>query len=86
MGVDYYNVLSVPRTAQDTVIRGAYRRLALKHHPERAGDSDANVEQFRMIAEAFTVLSDPVKRSKFDKFGEEGLKQGILDEGENRGW
>jgi len=77
MGQDYYLVLSLTRSADDAAIKKAYRKLALKCHPEK-NPGDQNVsERFKHIAEAYDVLSDPRKRAVYDQFGEEGLKGGV---------
>jgi DnaJ-class molecular chaperone len=71
---DYYEVLGVPRTASADVIRKAYRKLALTWHPDRhkgKGKDQAQAETtFKRISEAYEVLSDPDKRTKYDRFGE----------------
>ena len=74
--IDYYEVLGVARTADDRTIKSAYRKLALKYHPDRNPD-DADAERkFREAAEAYEVLSDPQKRSLYDRGGHDGLKSG----------
>jgi molecular chaperone DnaJ len=66
---DYYVVLGVGRTATDQEIKSAYRKLALKYHPDRnPGDRGAE-EQFKECAEAYAVLADPDKRARYDRFG-----------------
>uniref|UniRef100_A0A452ENY4 DnaJ heat shock protein family (Hsp40) member B13 n=1 Tax=Capra hircus TaxID=9925 RepID=A0A452ENY4_CAPHI len=86
MGQDYYSVLQITRNSEDAQIKNAYRKLALKNHPLRSIEPGA-VETFRQIAEAYDVLSDPVKRGIYDKFGEEGLKGGIpLEFGSQTPW
>jgi molecular chaperone DnaJ len=66
---DYYAVLGVGRTAGDQEIKSAYRKLALKFHPDRnPGDKGAE-EQFKECAEAYAVLADPDKRARYDRFG-----------------
>jgi molecular chaperone DnaJ len=70
---DYYDVLGVARTATDQDIKSAYRKLALKHHPDRnPGDRDAE-EKFKEAAEAYSVLADADKRSAYDRFGHAGV-------------
>jgi molecular chaperone DnaJ len=73
---DYYEILSVERTADGEEIKRAYRRLAMKYHPDRnPGDGDAEVK-FKECAEAYEVLSDDSKRKVYDQFGHDGLKRG----------
>ena len=70
---DYYEVLGVAKTATDQEIKSAYRKLALKHHPDRnPGDKEAE-EQFKEAAEAYAVLADTDKRHMYDRFGHAGL-------------
>lgn len=86
MGLDYYAVLQVTRNSEDAQIKKAYRKLALKNHPLKSSEPGAP-EIFKQIAEAYDVLSDPVKRGIYDKFGEEGLKGGIpLEFGSQTPW
>lgn len=73
MGKDFYKVLGVPRSATDEEIKKAYRKNALKFHPDKNKSPGAS-EKFKEIAEAYEVLSDKKKRDIFDKYGEEGLK------------
>ncbi len=71
---DYYAVLGVPRHSDEAEIKKAYRRLALKYHPDRnQGDKRAE-EKFKEAAEAYEVLSDPEKRRLYDQFGHAGLR------------
>ncbi|XP_025008263.2 dnaJ homolog subfamily B member 13 isoform X3 [Gallus gallus] len=76
MGQDYYAVLELGRNATDADIKKAYRLLALENHPQKCKEPLAQ-ERFRLLAEAYDVLSDPVRRGIYDRFGEEGLKGGI---------
>lgn len=73
MGKDYYKILGVAKSASDEEIKKAYRKMALKYHPDKNKSPGAE-EKFKEIAEAYDVLSDPEKRKMFDQFGEEGLK------------
>jgi molecular chaperone DnaJ len=71
---DYYEVLSVERTASGEDIKRSYRRLAMKYHPDRnPGDADAE-SKFKEAAEAYEVLSDAERRSTYDRFGHAGLR------------
>ncbi|KAL2346807.1 hypothetical protein Fmac_000807 [Flemingia macrophylla] len=89
MGVDYYNVLKVSRNATEDDLKKAYRKLAMKWHPDKNRDNNNEAEaKFKQISEAYEarnifflnvdmmncVLSDPQKRAFYDQFGEEGLK------------
>ena len=70
---DYYEILGVDRSAADSAIKSAYRKAALKNHPDKnPGDGQAE-ERFKEAAEAYTVLSDPEKRRLYDQFGKRGL-------------
>ncbi|KAE8619644.1 hypothetical protein XENTR_v10009882 [Xenopus tropicalis] len=73
MGKDYYKILGIPKGATEEEIKKAYRKQALKYHPDKNKDPGAE-DRFKEIAEAYDVLSDPKKREVFDKYGEEGLK------------
>lgn len=75
MGKDYYKILGIAKGASDDEIKKAYRKLALKYHPDKNRAAGAE-EKFKEIAEAYEVLSDAKKRDVYDKFGEEGLKGG----------
>src|SRR5258707_15744061 len=73
---DYYEVLEVARTASDQEIKSAYRRLAVKHHPDKnPGDNEAE-EKFKEAAEAYSVLSDAEQRRRYDRFGHAGVSSG----------
>lgn len=70
---DYYEILGVPRDADDSTVKSAYRKMALKHHPDRnPGDAHAE-EQFKEAAEAYAVLADREKRARYDRFGHAGV-------------
>jgi molecular chaperone DnaJ len=70
---DYYEVLGVPRDADDAAIKKAYRALALKHHPDRNPGKNDSEEKFKEAAEAYAVLADPEKRARYDRFGHAGV-------------
>jgi len=69
----YYDLLGVPSDADDGALKKAYRKLAMKFHPDRNQEEGAEAK-FKEISEAYEVLSDPQKRSTYDQFGREGLK------------
>ena len=72
---DYYEVLGVARTASEEEIKRAYRKLAMKHHPDRAdGDKTAAETKFKECSEAYEVLSDAEKRRRYDQFGHQGVQ------------
>lgn len=70
---DYYEVLGVAREASDADIKSAYRKLALKHHPDRNPGDHAAEEKFKEAAEAYAVLADADKRARYDRFGHAGV-------------
>lgn len=76
---DYYEVLGVSRDASDDDIRRAYRKLALKYHPDRNQDDPSAEGKFKEATEAYSVLSDGDKRSSYDRFGHAGLGGGGFD-------
>lgn len=71
MNKDYYNILGVGKTASTEEIKKAYRKLAMKHHPDRAGKE--NEAKFKEVNEAYQVLSNPQKRAQYDQFGSAGV-------------
>jgi molecular chaperone DnaJ len=66
---DYYEILGVTRTATEVDIKSAYRKLAMRHHPDRNPGDKVAEEKFKEAAEAYAVLADPEKRSAYDRFG-----------------
>ncbi|MEE9393359.1 MAG: molecular chaperone DnaJ [Planctomycetota bacterium] len=73
---NYYDVLGVPKDADDAVIKKAYRKLAFKFHPDRNADDDQAESKFKEAAEAYEVLSDSKRREQYDQFGKAGLGAG----------
>ncbi len=74
---DYYEVLGVERTASDSDIKSAYRKLAVKYHPDRNQDNPEAEDKFKEAAEAYSVLSDAEKRARYDRFGHQEGPQGF---------
>ena len=70
---DYYQVLSVPRNATEEDVKRSYRRLAMKHHPDRNPHDTEAEERFKEAKEAYEVLTDPHKRAAYDQFGHAGV-------------
>ncbi len=76
MEADYYQILGVDRSASEDEIKRAYKKMAIKYHPDRnPGDKEAE-EKFKQAAEAYDVLRDPEKRSRYDQFGKAGVNGG----------
>lgn len=73
---DYYEVLGVAKGADATTIKKAYRKIAMKYHPDRNPDNKEAEEKFKEAAEAYEVLSDDNKKAKYDRFGHAGMGQG----------
>ncbi len=74
-GEDYYKTLGVDRKASDGEIKKAYRRLAMKYHPDHTKGDKSAEDKFKRISEAYAVLSDKEKRRQYDQFGAEGFRQ-----------
>ncbi|MFH1092387.1 MAG: DnaJ C-terminal domain-containing protein [Pseudomonadota bacterium] len=72
---DYYKCLGVSQSAGPEEIKKAYRRMAIKHHPDRNAGDKKSEEKFKEISEAYAVLSDPEKRRQYDAFGHAGFRQ-----------
>jgi len=75
MSEDYYKTLGVNKTSTDTEIKKAYRKLAMKYHPDHTKGDKTAEEKFKKISEAYAVLSDKDKRKQYDTFGSTGFKQ-----------
>ena len=70
---DYYEILGVERSADEREIKKAYKRLAMKYHPDRNPDNPESEEKFKEAKEAYEILSDAQKRAAYDKFGHAGV-------------
>ena len=86
MAGDYYDILGVKKNASAEEIKKAYRKLALKYHPDHAKGDKASEEKFKKISEAYAVLSDKDKRKQYDTFGSEGFSQRFSQEDIFRGF
>jgi curved DNA-binding protein len=86
MAEDYYQVLGVKKDASKEEIRKAYRKLAMKYHPDHTKGDKAAEEKFKKISEAYAVLSDEKKRKEYDTFGAEGFRQRFSQEDIFRGF
>src|SRR6267142_1632417 len=73
---EYYEVLGISRTATDQEIKSAYRRLAMRHHPDKNPNDAAAEEKFKQAAEAYSVLSDVEQRRRYDRLGHAGVSSG----------
>lgn len=70
---DYYEILEIPRNASEADIKKAYRQMAIKYHPDKNPNNKEAEDKFKEAAEAYEVLSNPEKRSRYDQFGHSGL-------------
>jgi curved DNA-binding protein len=86
MAEDYYQILGVKKSASGEEIKKAYRKLAMKYHPDHAKGDKASEEKFKKISEAYAVLSDKEKRKEYDTFGAEGFRQRFSQEDIFRGF
>lgn len=73
--MDYYGKLGLTKTASEGEIKKAYRKLALKYHPDKTAGDKAAEEKFKEISEAYAVLSDPEKKNEYDTYGSAGFRQ-----------
>ncbi len=79
--MNYYQILGVSENATQVEIKKAYKRLAMKYHPDRVGDDREKHEKFKEIQKAYSVLSDETKRAQYDRFGEAGVHGGGFGSG-----
>lgn len=73
---DYYEILGVPRDADEAALKAAYRAVAMRDHPDRNPDDPAAEDRFKDASEAYAILSDPEKRRAYDRFGHAGVGAG----------
>ena len=73
---DYYEILAVARGCDDAALKASYRKLAMEHHPDRNGGCEEAEGRFKEINEAYSILSDPQKRARYDQFGHAGVNGG----------
>ncbi|MCA9319075.1 DnaJ domain-containing protein, partial [Candidatus Saccharibacteria bacterium] len=78
---DYYEVLGVDKGADAQTLKKAYRKLAMKYHPDRNPDDKEAEAKFKEVNEAYEVLSDDTKRSNYDQFGHDGVNGGFGGQG-----
>ena len=86
MSEDYYKILGVQKNASEEEIKKAYRKLAMKYHPDHTKGDKGAEEKFKKISEAYAVLSDKEKRKEYDTFGSEGFRQRFSQEDIFRGF
>jgi len=86
MGKDYYAILGVGRNATSEEIKKAYRKLALKYHPDRTQGDKESEAKFKDAAEAYEVMSDEKKKATYDQYGEDGLKGAFSGQGGGFSW
>ena len=72
---DYYDILGVSRNASESEIKSAYRKVAMKFHPDKNPGNSQAEEKFKQAAEAYSILSDSQKRQQYDTFGHAGINQ-----------
>ena len=73
---DFYDILGVPKSSSKDEIKKAYRKVAIKYHPDKNPDDKAAEEKFKEAAQAYEVLSNSEKKEKYDRFGHDGLRGG----------
>ena len=73
---DYYDILGVSKTATDDELKKAYRKMAIKYHPDKNPDDPQAEDKFKEAAEAYEVLSNADQRAQYDRFGHDGMRAG----------
>src|SRR5690606_5473456 len=73
---DFYETLGVDRNADEAALKSAYRRLAMRYHPDRNPDDPEAERKFKEVCEAYETLKDPQKRAAYDRFGHAAFEQG----------
>jgi len=86
MSKDYYDILNVSKNASDSEIKSAYRKLAMKYHPDRNPDDKAAENKFKEVNEAYDVLKDSQKRSAYDQFGHSAFTSSNGGQGQSQGF
>ena len=76
MAEDFYDTLGLSREASDSEIKSAYRKLAMKYHPDRNQGDSAAEQKFKDVSQAYEILKDPKKRQTYDQFGHAAFEQG----------
>jgi molecular chaperone DnaJ len=82
---DFYEILGVQKNASDDEIKKSYRKLAMKHHPDRNKDGKEDERKFKEAAAAYEILKDPEKRSAYDQYGHDAFRQGGMGGGQGFG-
>jgi len=80
MAEEYYSILGISKTASTAEIKKAYRKLALKYHPDKTQGNKALEDKFKKISEAYAVLSDPKKKNQYDTYGSADFQQRFSQE------
>ena len=73
---DYYEILGVDKSASEDEIKKAYRKVAIKYHPDKNPDNPEAEDKFKEAAEAYEILSDSEKKARYDRFGHQGMNGG----------
>jgi len=76
---DFYDILGVPKTADEKQIKKAYRKVAMKFHPDKNPDNKEAESKFKEAAEAYEILSDADKKARYDRFGHAGVRVVVKD-------